>query len=74
MTGTIVNRYNCQITPVVLTKAVSVADGRVHLVNKREFEGGKHYLNTFDPTRLLQTSEMVLRDSLKQVEPSPHAA
>jgi hypothetical protein len=68
MFGTIVNRYSRQSIPVEITKAVSITDGRVHLVSKREFEGGKVHLNTFDPTHLQQTAETVIRGTLKPVD------
>lgn len=74
MIGVIVNRYSSQSSQVELTKAVSLSDGRIYLVNKREFEGGKVHLNTFDPSRLQQTSEMVVRTGLKPVESQSAAA
>jgi hypothetical protein len=73
MIGIIVNRYSSQRSHVEITEATT-ADGRVYLVNKREFEGGKVHLNTFDPRHFQQTSEMVIRGTLKRVEPQPPAA
>jgi hypothetical protein len=72
MIGVIVNRYSKQRSHVELTRALSVADGHAYLVSKREFEGGKIHLNTFATSTLEQTSEVVIRGSLKI--PTPQLA
>jgi len=70
MVGVIANRYTRQSSRVEITEVVSVEDGRIHLVNKREFDGGKVHLNMFTPGTLMQTNEVVNRRGLVSVEMS----
>lgn len=74
MIGVIVNRYSRQSSHVEIIKVVSGEDGRVHLVSKREFEGGKVHLNTFEPGTLQQTPKTVIRGTLDMVGPQSLAA
>jgi len=64
MVGIIVNWYARQSSQVEIIEVASVENGCNHLVNRREFEGGKVHLNTFAPDTLQQTSNVVIRGTL----------
>jgi hypothetical protein len=74
MVGIIVNRYSRQSSSVEIVEVAALENGGVHLVSKREFEGGKVHLNTFDSGTLQQTSETVIRGTLTRLAPQSVAA
>lgn len=66
MVGIIVNPYSKEITQIEIVEVISALNGDRYLVNKREFNGGKIYLNVFDAATHKQTSEIVNCRALKR--------
>lgn len=67
MVGVIVNRYSTERREVEIIKLDSLVDGSRHLVNAREYRGGKVWLNTFSEDQHVQTDVLVNRNSLVPV-------
>jgi hypothetical protein len=67
MVGVIVNRYSTERREVEIIELDSRVDGSRHLVNAREYRGGKVWLNTFTADQHVQTDVLVNRNILVPV-------